>query len=518
MEYDFFQEEKLKYEDIEIPDELLLMVRQTIAADRRKKAVRQRARIIKMVGSVAAILFLCLTIGVNSSYAFAETVVKIPVVKSVAKAVIVRSYKADIIALDEQGGKQPEQVPDVEQTPEEMPAVSGNDIPSENEETEQPVSQEPSEEPEGLDAWKSDMTLEKFKEVTELYTPEMEERYAQEPEKLRTILLAEAAEKDISLYGYHEDGKITGTALRVKDTYQYFDWIYMNESKKLPEISFVDANGDGEEEIVVLLYNGTIRKKEISKEEVAAPEDTAAKEDAEAAENKKPEQDAAVTDPVKPDTAEKTTDESGITKSDSPAKGVAASDSARQTPAESNKDAAAAVVEEAADNITQDTISGDNLTEGETAVTVSGNDMQAPSAEERNPEPEQPAGELWIISIKEGDWPAALLTPDDCESQILHQLKAEYNEEASSLQLYLMEEALGTPVKLPLEQKLAFEKINLMPERKFTTTGGLCLNFKLEAVFQDESKQKTTCLLPVNLQAGIHLEGGSLIIENIQGK
>ena len=37
-----------------------------------------------------------------------------------------------------------------------------------------------------------------------------------------------------------EDGKITGTALRVKDTYQYFDWIYMNESKKLPEISFVD--------------------------------------------------------------------------------------------------------------------------------------------------------------------------------------------------------------------------------------------------------------------------------------
>ena len=204
MEYDAFREEKLKYEDIEIPDELLLMVRETIAADRRKKAVRQRARIIRMVGSVAAILFLCLTIGVNSSYAFAETVVKIPVVKSVAKAVIVRSYKADIIALDEQNSKPPERVPDSQQTPvETLPAVSGNDIVSENEESEQPVSQEPSEVPEGLDAWKSDMTLERFKEITELYAPEMEDRYAQEPEKLRTILLAEVAEKDISLYGYH---------------------------------------------------------------------------------------------------------------------------------------------------------------------------------------------------------------------------------------------------------------------------------------------------------------------------
>ena len=37
MKHDYFQEEKLKYEEIEIPDELLLMVRQTVAADRRKK-------------------------------------------------------------------------------------------------------------------------------------------------------------------------------------------------------------------------------------------------------------------------------------------------------------------------------------------------------------------------------------------------------------------------------------------------------------------------------------------------
>ena len=238
MKYDYFQEEKLKYEEIEIPDELLLMVRQTVAADRRKKAAAWRARIIKAAGSVAAILFLCLTIGVNSSYAFAETVVKIPVVKSVAKAVIVRSYKADIIALDEQSSKQPEEKADTEQMPEEaVPSVSDNDVISGNEVTEEPVQQEPEEVLEGFEAWKAEMTPEKFKEVTELYTSDMEERYADTPEKLRTILLAELPEKEVSLYGYHENGKVSGTALLVKDTYQYFDWNYMNSTKKLPEIS-----------------------------------------------------------------------------------------------------------------------------------------------------------------------------------------------------------------------------------------------------------------------------------------
>ena len=61
MKHDYFQEEKLKYEEIEIPDELLLMVRQTVAADRRKKTAAWRNRMIKMAGSVAAILLLCLT-------------------------------------------------------------------------------------------------------------------------------------------------------------------------------------------------------------------------------------------------------------------------------------------------------------------------------------------------------------------------------------------------------------------------------------------------------------------------
>ncbi len=110
------------------------------------------------------------------------------------------------------------------------------------------------------------MTLEKLREATELYVPELEERYADTPEKLRTILLAELPEKDISLYGYHESGSITGIALRVKDKHQYFDWDYMNESRKMPEISCKDMDGDGTEEILVFLYNGAISENETVKE------------------------------------------------------------------------------------------------------------------------------------------------------------------------------------------------------------------------------------------------------------
>ena len=102
MKCNYFQDEKLEYEEIEIPDELLFMVRQTVAADRRKKAAGRRMRVLKAVGSVAAVLFLCLTIGVNSSYAFAEAAVKIPIVKSVANAVVIRRYRPEILAVYEE--------------------------------------------------------------------------------------------------------------------------------------------------------------------------------------------------------------------------------------------------------------------------------------------------------------------------------------------------------------------------------------------------------------------------------
>lgn len=278
MKYDYFQDEKLNYEDIEVPDELLFMVRRTIAADRKKKAALRRHRMLKAAVSVAAVWFLCLTIGVNSSYAFAETAVKIPVVNTVAKAVVMRSYRPEIIAVYEEykkissHSKSPEEVAEIQ--PEETePAVSNNEaLMQEEVEEQQPIEQEPEEILEGLDAWKAEMTPEKFKEVTELYTPEMESRYAETPEKLRTILLAQLPEKEISLYGYHENGKTTGVALFVKDTYQYFDWNYMNDSKKLPDISCIDTDEDGSEEIVVLLYNKVSEIKEASKENIGESE------------------------------------------------------------------------------------------------------------------------------------------------------------------------------------------------------------------------------------------------------
>lgn len=289
MKCNYFQDEKLEYENIEIPDELLFMVRRTVAADRRKKATRIRMRILKMAGSVAAVLFLCLTIGVNSSYAFAETAVKIPIVKSVAKAVVIRSYRPEIIAVYEEykvtghGGETPGQ-PENGEPAEMIPTESGNDVPvsggaEEAPEQVQITEQEPEEALTGIDAWKAEITPEKLKEVTEIYTPDMEEQYADTPEKLRTILLAKLPGKDIALYGYHENGSLTGAMLRMGDKCQYFDWNYMLEAGKLPELS--SENMDGEEKIVVFLYNKEAAEGEMTEENITVPEETEKSADAE---------------------------------------------------------------------------------------------------------------------------------------------------------------------------------------------------------------------------------------------
>lgn len=519
MKYNCFQEEKLKYEAIEIPDELLLRVRQTVAADRRKKAAARRARIIKMAGSLAAILFLCLTIGVNSSYAFAETAIKIPVVKSVAKVVIVRSYKADIIALDEENNKTKEK-PDVKQEPEETTlSVSDNNTVSENGTPEQPTGQEPEEVLEGIDAWKAEMTPEKLKEITEIYTPDMEERYADAPEKLRTILLAELPEKDVSLYGYHEDGQTTGTVLRVKDTCQYFDWNYMNSTKKLPDISFADADGDGEEEIMVLLYNGEPQKKMISKEDIEAP-DKKAEENKEDTEVKDSDGNKEPTEVVVSDQDKATAENKSADKTVETSENII---TGKETDTADAGKIKISEKEEATDS-TQEVTSGDNANETATEgskPSVSGNDVKVSEEpeEETAEKPEQQAGELWIISLKGENWSASVLSVDDYESQIIHQLKAEYDEAAGTVSLYLMEESFGEPEKLPDEEKdnLTYEAVNLAPEREIVAEKGLFLYFGMEADFVDAEGEEVALPLSLKLKAEIHLEDdGSLIIENIK--
>lgn len=552
MKHNYFQEEKLKYEDIEIPDELLLMVRQTVAADRRKKAAAWRNRVIRMAGSVAAILFLCLTIGVNSSYAFAETAIKIPVVKSVAKAVIVRSYKADIIALDEENSKAKEEKQVTEQAPEEaLPSVSDNDTVSENEASEQPAEQEPEEVLEGIDAWKAEMTPEKLKEVTEVYTPDMEERYADTPEKLRTILLAELPEKDVSLYGYHENGRVMGTALRVKDTCQYYDWNYMNSTKKLPELSFADADGDGEEELVILLYNGEPQMEMISKEDIEgldktagengessentdsnknkeAAEETASGQDKTAAgdtlEKKAAETGAENTSTNKTSESMENTTTSKVAETPENAstnKTVGSSENTatgKETdPADGKK--AKSSAQEAAGSSAQESASAGNT--DKTAAendkpAVSGNDIKV--SEEPEEVPVQQAGELWIISLQEENWSASVLSVSDYESQIIHQLKAEYDEASGSVQLYLMEDTFGKPEELPDEARknLIYEAVNLAPEREFAADKGLFLYFGMEASFVNEDGEEVSFPLSIKLKAEIHLEDGSLVIENIK--
>lgn len=552
MKHNYFQEEKLKYEDIEIPDELLLMVRQTVAADRRKKAAAWRNRVIRMAGSVAAILFLCLTIGVNSSYAFAETAIKIPVVKSVAKAVIVRSYKADIIALDEENRKAKEEKEVTEQKPEETtPSVSDNDTVSENEASEPPAVQEPEEVLEGIDAWKAEMTPEKLKEITEIYTPDMEERYANAPEKLRTILLAELPEKDISLYGYHENGKVTGTALRVKDTCQYYDWNYMNSTKKLPEISFADADGDGEDELAILLYNGEPQMETISKEDIEEPGKTAG-ENGESSENSDGNKNKEATGETASgqdktaagDTSEKKAAETGTentsTNKTSESTENTTANKMAETPENASADKTVGTSEntaagketdpadagkakssalETSGNGAQENDSADNT--DKTAAesdkpAVSGNDIKI--SEEPEEVPVQQAGELWIISLKDENWSASVLSVSDYESQIIHQLKAEYDEAAGSVQLYFMEDAFGKPEKLSDKERenLTYEAVNLAPEREFATDKGLFLYFGMEASFVNEDGEEISFPLSIKLKAEIRLEEGSLVIENIK--
>lgn len=529
MKHDYFQEEKLKYEEIEIPDELLLMVRQMVAADRRKKTAAWRNRMIKMAGSVAAILLLCLTIGVNSSYAFAETAVKIPVVKTVAKAVIVRSYKADIIALDEQNSKEKEEKPLMGQEADEPePSVSGNDTVSENEAPEQPAQPETTEEvPGGVEAWKAEMTAEKLREIKEIYTPDMEERYADEPEKLRTILLAELPEKDISLYGYHENGVLTGTALRVKDSCRYFDWNYMNGTKKLPDISFADADGDGEEELVVLLYNGEPQTKTITREDIEAPDKTAA-EGSEASEDGNgnisneaeaetvPARNTAVAENIP---EKKNTETAAENTSMSKTAETAENTTAGKEPDIADDGRMKISAQDAAEDGLEETASGDGS--DETAAksdmpSVSGNDVSV--SEKPQEAPKQQAGELWLISLKGENWTASVLSINDYESQIIHQLKAEYDETAGAIQLYLMEEPFGKSEKLPEEEKdgLTYEAVNLAPEREFITEKGLFLHFRMEAVFVNANGEEVFFPLSIKLKAEICLEDGSLVVENIK--
>ncbi len=92
---------KKAYDNIEIPEELSEVVNRAIAS-RSKEEIRQNSkkkrqrnstvRIFRYVASAAAAFVVCMTIGVNTSEAFAKEVSDIPVLGSLARVLTIRSY------------------------------------------------------------------------------------------------------------------------------------------------------------------------------------------------------------------------------------------------------------------------------------------------------------------------------------------------------------------------------------------------------------------------------------------
>lgn len=92
---------KKAYDNIEIPKELSEVVNRAIASQnkeqireksRKKRRRDSTVRIFRYVASAAAAFVICMTIGVNTSEAFAKEMSDIPVLGSLARVLTVRSY------------------------------------------------------------------------------------------------------------------------------------------------------------------------------------------------------------------------------------------------------------------------------------------------------------------------------------------------------------------------------------------------------------------------------------------
>lgn len=92
---------KKVYDNIEIPKELSEVVNRAIASQnkeeireksRKKRQKDNTVRIFRYVAATAAAFVVCMTIGVNTSEAFAKEISDIPVLGSLAKVLTIRSY------------------------------------------------------------------------------------------------------------------------------------------------------------------------------------------------------------------------------------------------------------------------------------------------------------------------------------------------------------------------------------------------------------------------------------------
>ena len=116
------------YDSIEIPDRLSEVVDRAIRSRsgeelrRRYERERRRSRTVRLfrnAAAAAAALILCLTVGVNSSEAFARELGELPVIGALARVLTVRSwhgtdgdYEIDLEVPRIEAETQPDAAPD----------------------------------------------------------------------------------------------------------------------------------------------------------------------------------------------------------------------------------------------------------------------------------------------------------------------------------------------------------------------------------------------------------------------
>ena len=490
-----FQAEREAYQQIEIPDELQYVVKKSIKKAEKLRLEKRKRLIIRSIASVAALFFLTLTIGVNSSYAVSKKVSKMPVVRSVAKVLTVRKYTAEKAADPELqqelaeaqenseipvDGLMIEAIPEetVEVQP-EQPEVA--DVPKTEEEAEAVIL-------EGYEKWAKELTIEKLDLITELYvvpvaedeeaetkvtaqedstkkedvteetsakegTAEKKEtvakeavsgndkaaqeipqdtkkeqtadaskegqevsKEAEEDKKLDTVLLAELPKEEIRLYGYHENGVVRGVALRIKDRFTCFDWTYLDNRGILPELSYGDANEDGEKEILVFLYNNQNDAQEEKADSDFASEDSEktvknAEEDATADSKASNVATKTETEVVKPESGKTAADANKVTSTTDTQK-TEADGKASETNKETSTD-------NKVKEVTDKTISESEKTSDEEAVSA--NDQEKESEEKKSL---KDVSEIWMVCVTEEEMKPQLVSLEEKESPILAFIKS----------------------------------------------------------------------------------------------
>ncbi|NLD48419.1 MAG: hypothetical protein GX660_14720 [Clostridiaceae bacterium] len=76
--------------------------------------------------------------------------------------------------------------------------------------------------------------------------------YTEDDDNFKSWLLAQIPEKDIFLYAQEN-----GVTLHVRDKEHYYEWLYMTPRGILPRMQVADYDGDGKEELSVILYIGS---------------------------------------------------------------------------------------------------------------------------------------------------------------------------------------------------------------------------------------------------------------------